>query len=106
MVANVTVCDIRVWAAAHGVDIVGTVSNPLRHTELQGLPILRQFIGPIWLGAGRVRRATPQMLEVLRQASRGLHELLAYRACIMSKRSGSSWRGRTMRRLLRRPYDG
>jgi hypothetical protein len=47
--SNVTVRDIRVWAATHDVDIAGTVTNPpLRRAEL---PILRQCIGPIWMGA-------------------------------------------------------
>ena len=40
-VANVTVRDIRVWAALHGIDIVGTVSNPRHLAQTQGLPILR-----------------------------------------------------------------
>jgi hypothetical protein len=116
--SSVTIRDIRVWAAAHGVDIVGTVTNPRRLAQVQGLPILKQYVGPFWMGNDTVRyaprmrlkrrgmvsddahgrldphvaywsperaqifvsmfhpgrKATPAMLEALRQASRELHE--------------------------------
>jgi hypothetical protein len=47
-VANVTVRNIRVWAAANNVDITGTVRNPRRLAQVQGLPFLKGYVGPYW----------------------------------------------------------
>ena len=62
-------------AAAHDVDIAGTVRNPLRRAELQGLPILKQYIGPIWMSAGCVRYAARMVFQFVdgraRMAPRG-----------------------------------
>jgi hypothetical protein len=49
--SSVTVRDLRVYAAAHDIDIVGTVTNPRRLAQVQGLPLLKGYVGPYWKGS-------------------------------------------------------
>jgi hypothetical protein len=54
---------VRLWAAAHGIEITGTINNYTRRPEVQGMPIPRHHVGPIgWARcATRFANETPAL---------------------------------------------